>query len=170
VAAVPAATLMIWRSLPEAPIDTTLPRVVPVTEPAPRATEFAVLAVVFAPRATAFAAVAAVVPRPDPLPPIAMALLAVALEFVPRAIANFPEEFAPAPAPDDPPIAIDQPPLAFEFTPTAISSELRDWLPAPTAIDDAVPAVAAVPLPTFITELSNFVLRLVAVAVDNELN
>ncbi|CAJ0809165.1 hypothetical protein LMG19083_04865 [Ralstonia psammae] len=66
----PAATLVIWRSLPAVPTDTVLARV--ATELAPRATELSATALAPAPRATAL------LPEASELAPMAVVGSAVA--------------------------------------------------------------------------------------------
>ncbi|MDT4860425.1 hypothetical protein FQZ97_949860 [compost metagenome] len=85
VSAVPAATLVIWRSAPAEPTETVLAR--SATELAPRATEFFSLALEPLPIATEFS------PAALALVPTAMLLLPLAVDPAPPATASVPVAF-----------------------------------------------------------------------------
>ncbi|MOA09236.1 hypothetical protein D3C78_1290540 [compost metagenome] len=84
VSAVPAATLVIWRSAPALPTETVLAR--SATELAPRATEFFALAVTLEP-----------LPIATELSPAALALVPTAMLLLPLATAPAPPETASVP-------------------------------------------------------------------------
>ena len=118
----PGATLMMRRSPPALPTDTTL-ATPPSVEPAPRATELLPVEIALVPNAAPLLAPVAAAPSPKAAPPF------VALAAAPTAIE--PDAVAPEP------MAIAFVPVAAAFWPTATAPACVAWALSPTATEDA---------------------------------